>query len=62
MKCLKQWKQKGIKTRDWVKTKVVFFDEDRKPNVLPIAEYRAMIRDKEKANLAAMIEQNDPSN
>lgn len=30
-KVSKEWKRKGIKTRDWVKTKVVFFDSDGKP-------------------------------
>ena len=41
-KCTKEWKAKGYHHRDWVKTKVVFFDEDGKPQALTSDKYREM--------------------
>lgn len=41
-KILKEWKRQGRTARDWVKTKVVYFDENQKPQALPTDKYRVI--------------------
>ena len=44
----KEWKNKGLKTRDWVKNKVIFFDEQKKPQAMNADEYRQYQKQKYK--------------
>lgn len=43
---LKEWKRKGVTSRDWVKHKVVYFNEENKPLAIGFDKYREMLKGK----------------
>lgn len=47
----KEWKSFGHTARDWVKTKIVFFNEAGKPIAMKVDEYRKMKTDEKKQQL-----------
>lgn len=59
---LKEWKAKGVKSRDWVKYKVVYFNEENKPLAIPIDKYREMLKEKQKQADADTIANQQPKN
>lgn len=43
---MKEWNAKGIKPRDWQKNKVIFFDQDGKPQAVTNDRYQKMMAKK----------------
>ena len=48
---VKEWKAKGFTDRDWTKLKVIFFDDNNKPQILKNDEYKKMLKDKVKSQM-----------